>query len=335
VTGAVALLAGLAPVLLFLVALRVLDSYKLVGAPRVAAAIAAGAATALVSWVPNAIALEWLGLEPVMVRRYLAPAIEEAFKASLLVVAIRADRVGFLVDAALYGFAIGAGFALAENAYYAWAVGTTNLPMWVARGFGTAVLHGATTALVGILSKHLTDRHRSRALRWFLPGLALAVFVHSLYNHVLVNPLLATSLLLLVLPLLVFAVFERSERATRDWLGTGFDGDVERLEQILNGEIDGTPIGDYLETLRSRFDGPVLADMLCLLRIHLELSLRAKGRLIARAAGLDLPPGPDVQANFAELRYLERAIGPTGMLALHPMLQTSSRDLWQRAVLSR
>jgi hypothetical protein len=131
------------------------------------------------------------------------------------------------------------------------------------------------------------------------------------------------------MPVLLVVVFERSECATRDWLGTGLDGDAERLEQILDGEVERTPVGAYLETLKHRFHGTVLADMLCLLRIHLELSLRAKGVLIARAAGIDLPPDPELQASFAELRYLEKSIGPTGRLALQPMLRTSSRDLWQ------
>ena len=54
--------------------------------------------------------------------------------------------------------------------------------------------------------------------------------------------------------------------------------------------------------------------------------MRAKGQMIARAAGYDLPLGEDVKANFAELRYLERAIGPTGRLALQPFLQTSGRE---------
>jgi len=36
-----------------------------------------------------------------------------------------------------------------------------------------------------------------------------------------------------------------------------------------------------------------------------------------------------VKANLEELRYLERSIGPTGMLALKPLQITSNRDLWQ------
>ena len=88
-------------------------------------------------------------------------------------------------------------------------------------------------------------------------------------------------------------------------------------------------MGRYLLSLRSRFEGPVVADMMCLLRVHLELSIRAKGILMAREAGLPIEVGEDVRANLKELRYLERSIGPTGRLALQPMLQTSSRHLWQ------
>ena len=68
--------------------------------------------------------------------------------------------------------------------------------------------------------------------------------------------------------------------------------------------------------------------MLCLIRVNLELSLRGKGILIAREAGLDLPVGDDVRANLDELRYLEKAIGKTGLLAIEPLLKRSSRDLW-------
>jgi hypothetical protein len=75
--------------------------------------------------------------------------------------------------------------------------------------------------------------------------------------------------------------------------------------------------------------------MLCLIRINLELSLRGKGILIAREAGLDLPVGDDVGANLEELKYLERAIGPTGMLAVRPLLRNSSRDLWHLYMLGK
>ncbi len=75
--------------------------------------------------------------------------------------------------------------------------------------------------------------------------------------------------------------------------------------------------------------------MLCLIRINLELSLRGKGILIAREAGLELPVGEDVRANLDELRYLEKSIGATGLLVIEPLLKRTSRDLWHFYVLGQ
>jgi RsiW-degrading membrane proteinase PrsW (M82 family) len=324
---------GVLPALLFLAGLRLLDSFKLVRGRDVVSSIVAGAACAGLAYFPNVWLLDHAHIDPSLLRRYIAPVIEETLKGTVVLWMVRREKVGFMVDAGIHGFAVGTGFAVVENVYYAAALGRFDPGVWIVRGLGTAVLHGSTTAVVGILAMDLTERLGSRDLRHFVPGLLLAIAVHSLYNHLLLNPLLTTAMLLVGMPLFVVAVFERSERATRDWLGTGLDGDVERLEQILEGEVEHTPVGEYLESLRHRFAGAVLADMLCLLRTHLELSLRAKGMLIARAAGVDLPPDPGVRASLDELRYLERAIGPTGRLAIQPLLRTSSRDLWQVHVL--
>jgi RsiW-degrading membrane proteinase PrsW (M82 family) len=330
-----ALLLGVLPVLVFLAGMLFLDSYKLVTRGDLLRSVLAGAAAALLAYVANVALLEFLHVDPQTLRRYLAPVIEESFKAALVVYLVRAEKVGFMVDAGIHGFAIGTGFAVIENVYYAWTLGSGSLPLWIARGLGTAVLHGSTTAIVAILSKELTERRSSKRLSLFAPGLALAMGVHSLYNHLLVNPLVATAAMLVGMPLLVFAVYERSEHATREWLGTGLDSDMERLELLVSGEVRESPIGAYLESLRHRFSGPVLADMLCLLRIHLELSMRAKGILIARAAGVEVPPDESLRANLRELDYLEKTIGPTGRLAMHPLLRTSSRDLWQVTMLRR
>lgn len=323
------LAVGLIPVVLFLLALQLMDSFKLVHGRDVLISILAGGTVALIAYPINQWAEIGLHLEPALVRRYIAPLVEESLKAMFVIHLIRRERIGFMVDAGIHGFAVGTGFALLENVYYAWKLSTFSLAVWVVRGLGTAVLHGSTTAVVAILARDLTERHGSTRLHWFLPGLALAIGAHSLYNHLLLNPLLATVMLLFAMPLLVIVVFSLSERATRDWLGRGLDGDVERLEQLLNGEVLGSPVGEYMESIRHRFSGTVLADMLCLLRIHLELSIRAKGLLIARSVGVDLPPDPEVRSRLVEMDFLRRSIGPTGWLALNPLLRTSPRELWQ------
>jgi RsiW-degrading membrane proteinase PrsW (M82 family) len=331
VTALFGLGAGVLPVLLYLTALLLLDSYKQTARRAVLRSIGWGLIAAGIAYVVNAGLLR-AGLDPVLLRRYAAPVVEESLKAALLVVLIRRGRIGFLVDAAIHGFAAGAGFALVENAYYAGA-GATGAGVWIARGLGTAVMHGSATAIAGILAKSLTER-RGVSLRWFLPGLAAAIVLHSLWNHVVLNPLVSAGLLVATMPLVVAFVFERSERATEAWLGEGLDGEVELLELIASGEFRHTHAGEYLESLRLRFPGPVVADMLCWLQIHLELGLRAKGVLLARAAGIDLPVDPAVRDAFVEMKFLERSIGPTGKLAMLPLWRGSGRDLWQLQLLA-
>jgi len=328
------LIVGFLPVLLFLAALIFMDSYKLVSRAMVLRAIGVGCGVALVCFGINRFALEVLQLEPKTVRWYLAPLLEELLKAAYIVYLIRAEKVGFLVDAGIQGFAVGTGFALVENLYYAGALGDRGFVLWLVRGLGTAVMHGSTTAIVAILSRELTER-KGKSWSCFLPGLGLAVLIHAGFNHLFLSPLASSFLLLVAMPPLLALVFERSEKTTRDWLGTSLDSQVERLELISSGSITETHVGQYLESLKARFEGPVVADMLCLLQLYAELSVRAKGILIAREAGIELPADPEVSASFEEIRYLRKSIGPTGLMAIRPLIGDSDRDLWQLHMLRK
>lgn len=341
------LLAGSVPVVLFLAGLNVMDSYKLVRGRALARALVAGCVAAGLAVLANRLALEALlravpapggpgeshALAPLLLRRYLAPPLEEALKLAFVVHLVRSHRTGFMVDAGIQGFAVGTGFALVENVYYAVALGGFDPLTWLVRGLGTAVMHGSTTAMAAVIAKDLAERRGHAGAGVFLPGFLLAVAVHSGFNHLTLQPLAATAVLLLVMPLLLMLVFEHSEKATRAWLGGGFDSEVELLELVLGEGISDSRVGRYLESLKASFPGPVVGDMLCLLRIHLELSLRAKGLLLARSAGIRIPLDERTRANFRELRYLEGSVGPTGRLAMQPVLRRSSRDLWQLYVL--
>lgn len=324
--------AGLLPVLAFLGGLVLIDSYKLVRARGIARALAAGGVAAAVCYVVNGALLDATGIALTPFARYLAPLVEEAAKAAYVLYLLRSNAAGFLVDAAIYGFAVGAGFALVENVYYLTALTDATPLTWIARGFGTAVMHGGTAALFGILAKAFHDRTR-RA--WsFLPALAVAYAVHALFNHFLLPPLVSTAVLVAVVPLLLLVVFQRSEAATRAWLGEGFDADEGLLRLLRTPGLVETRVGQYLHALREKFSGEVVTDMICLLRLRAELSIRAKGILLMRAEGFEPPPDPTLQARFAEIAYLEDHIGPTGLLALDPLLPRGDREVWQDTLLT-
>jgi hypothetical protein len=170
---------------------------------------------------------------------------------------------------------------------------------------------------------------------FYLPGLAVAVFLHSIFNHFLVAPVLQTVGTLFVLPPLIQLVFHRSSKALHDWLELDFDADTDLIDMIESGEFTQSKIGLFLDDLREKFEGPIVVDMLCYLRIYTELAIRAKAALIARENGFELPVGERTREKFEELHYLEKSIGKTGCLAMKPFLQIERKDLWQMHVLDR
>ena len=326
-------LLALVPVLLFLATLYFLDSFKLVPARSIGAALSAGLATALAAWWLQQTALPLDLLGSAVVARYVAPVIEEILKACPIVLLIVSRRLGFLADAVVLGFAVGAGFALAENVVYLRHVTDPSAALWIVRGLGTSSLHGAASAIFTLVSKTLVDRNPERLAVMFLPGLALAILIHSAFNHLLLPAALQTAAMLIVLPLLVVWVFERSERATREWVGPGLDLDVELLQLVTSEDFEATRFGQFLHALRFRFPGVVVADMYCLLRVELELSIQAKALVMARGAGLSLLKDDDLEAILAEREDLQRSIGTAGMRALEPLRVTTPRDLWHRHIL--
>jgi hypothetical protein len=205
---------------------------------------------------------------------------------------------------------------------------------WVVRGFGTAIMHGGATAIFAVISHTMLGQYPTRGRLALLPGLLIATITHSVFNHFFFSPIINTILVLGFLPLLFAAIFDRSDKALSDWLGAGFDTDTELLALINSGEFSASKAGSYLQSLKEKFDGPVVADLLCYLRLHTELSIRAKGLLMMRESGFMNKAGEETRAKLEEMKYLEKSIGATGKLAIKPFLRMSRKDLWQLYVLS-
>src|ERR1041385_8972954 len=134
------LAAGFLPVLLFLAGLLLMDSYKLVPMRTLAASLAAGVGAAGLALLTNdalvnASVVSWDTLV-----HFVAPTVEETFKALFVIWLISGERVGFTVDAAICGFAIGTGFGLIENVHHARVYGDMGLGMWLGRGLGPAIM---------------------------------------------------------------------------------------------------------------------------------------------------------------------------------------------------
>jgi protease PrsW len=321
-------LLSLLPVLLFLVSLYLLDSFKLVRGKLIIACLAWGILAAGISYYVNTFLIDAFNPSQTSFTRYFAPVTEEILKISMIILVISRKKAGFVVDAAIYGFASGTGFALAENLFYLFSLESeTTLMVWMLRGFGTAVMHGGCTSIAAMII--MGSLMRDRSLGFSLPlALLSGIILHSTFNHFLVHPILQTAFIFLLLPLAYAMVFRSGNQLLQNWLEIGFSNEVEMLGMIRKGKFSSTKAGEYLISLKKYFNPSMIVDLYCYLSLYLELSIKAKRNLMLRESGLPVVTEEGLQEKLAEWLQLRKQIGKTGEMALQPLLRMSQRDIW-------
>ncbi|MFC2101699.1 PrsW family intramembrane metalloprotease [Bacteroidota bacterium] len=324
----------LIPVFLFLVLLLFFDSFRLINRWVLIVCLLWGAVSASFSLVGNTLAASTLHLSFDTLSRYVAPLTEEILKMLILLFLISRHRIGFAIDAAIYGFAVGTGFAFSENLVYLLQLDPeqSNLWVWIARGAGTAVMHGGATAIAGvILVNRLTDSRK--LLKPFLLAVLVAYLIHALYNAFLISPLLSALVVIILVPLLMVIVFRLGERNLNKWLDVGLDEEVKLLLMINQGKFSKTRAGIYLMSVKDHFPKEIVVDIYCFMALYLELSVKAKGLLLLKENELPLPMDPDILDKLYELDQLRKRIGKAGLLALRPILRMNRSDIWALSVL--
>jgi RsiW-degrading membrane proteinase PrsW (M82 family) len=321
-------LIALTPVIVFLLVLVRLDTHRLIGHQLLARVFVSGTALAVLAYFVNGLLLDLLQLSFTQYSRLVAPLVEETMKALVLVWLFRRERIGFQIDAAIFGFTVGAGFSFAENLFYLYHAGEAHHVIWMVRGFGTAIMHGGCTALFGVLAQMLIERRANMPAWWYLPPLLAATLFHALFNHFPVSPVLASVATLLLIPTLLFLLFEKNEVTIHNFLEQDFDRHQNLLLQLRGGPASGCSTGRFLRDLERYFKAPVRDHMRAYIHLHTELILSAEGILLAREHGLDIVVEDATHKKIEELHSLERTIGKAGMHALSPHLQLSRHEFW-------
>ena len=324
---------GLLPAVAFLAALLYMDSFKLVKLRLVVSIVFAGASTTVVAYYVNGFLIGALQMAFTDYSHFAAPFVEETLKGLIVVYLIIRNRIGFLVDGAIFGFAVGTGFAVVENIYYLYLLPDAGMAVWVIRGFGTALMHGGVTAIFAMLAHVLAERQTKARPTPYVLALLVAAVLHSVFNQFLISPVLSTMIILTGLPVILMLVFSKSVSLMHDWLEVDFDANEQMLRTITAGEFTQSRSGRFLLELRERFEPLTAADMLCYIRLHVELAIRAKSMLMAREYDMEVPVNDDIRDKFDEIHALERNIGKSGMLAMRPYLNLSRKELWQLFIL--
>ncbi len=329
-------LVALAPAPILLLLFARLDVFKLISLTTVAGLMAIGAALAGAAFWLNGGALHGLPIGFTEYSRFVAPPLEEALKCFPIMCLFALNRIGFKLDAAIVGFAVGAGFAVAENLWFLSQFADLDLGVWTVRGFGTAIMHGGASALFAAISHEFTERQaQGRAHHYsfnpllYLPGFIVAVAVHSAFNQFPTEPLMAMLGAMLLIPLTIFVVFYMGERSSHDWLER--DGDTHRavLEALRTGTFADTPQGIALHTIAERLHNRRVEDAYEYARLHTELVLRAEELLLAQKAGEPDAPDAGDRAKFERLHALEKRLGKAALSAIRRQLHFSRNDLWE------
>jgi protease PrsW len=320
---------GFFPVIIFLGCLFLLDSFKLVKVGLLLVCLGWGLLSAGISYILNTNLATLLNLDFYTLSRYVAPVVEEMIKFSMVFFLIARRQIGFMVDAAIYGFAIGTGFALAENLWYYWQLGTDfNTILAIVRGFGTAIMHGGTIAICAIILIEGVQRS-SKMLITVTTGLLAAIMIHTLFNQFMVNPFIQTMLIIILLPLVFYFVFMISTSQLQKWLEVEFSNEVDMLSMIRKGRLKDSKAGNYLSSLKEHFEPVVLVDMYCYFSLYLELSIKAKRNILLKESGIPVIIEPDIKCKLTEIKTLRKQIGKAGEMALMPLVRMQHRELWK------
>ena len=153
----------------------------------------------------NGVVQRWLGMQTFEFTIIATPITEEILKATpILVFAVLvSDKKETLFTASM---ATGVGFAVLENAYYLLNDTSFNMFDAVIRAFGTGLMHGMCTLLVGVGISFVKKRSKIFVVFTFAL-LSTAITYHGIYNMLVQSPYEVVGFLLPIVTYLPFLLW--------------------------------------------------------------------------------------------------------------------------------
>lgn len=264
---------------------------------------------------------------------WISPIVEELLKGTILLILVARRKIVFLAEAFIYGGAIGAGFALAENIIYITVFPTMSPIVALIRGLGTAMLHMGCTATAAsvllLLSYMLKDRFTWTLIPLsFVPGYLL----HVAYNYMLLDPMIQLAIVVAGCLLYFLTLTSMHEKMMIKWFDISMTDHVQLLASIREGSLADNKTGQYLQSIKNRVDALVFFDMIVYMELYLELVLLAKSRIMLKEINLAEPLSAqqrqDISSKLQEMNELNKRIPLIGKLLLKPVIHQSKEDEW-------
>lgn len=327
------LILAIAIPLIFLYAIREFDFYQSGRFHLILICLVWGGAASILSAVTLSTLLRYgLTTESMAVHTY-APIYEEVFKSLILLYLVWRTRFTYSVDGALYGFAVGIGFAIFENLEYINYYPSEAIQIALQRIFTTNLVHALSTAAVGITLG--ASRLEASNRRKFVPalGLLLAMGQHWAYNNIIGRnwPQIITYLPGVPGLYLVIFFMQRGKDQAREWIraNLGMADRVTRGEVAVIDRLAGP--GEVLLPVKERFGDATAGQMEKLLYLQARLGIKRKAldslpETSINRAGLEV----EVDEMRADMQKIERKIGAYVMLFVRGLFTDEMISVWDR-----
>ena len=331
---------ALIPVILLLGVFVWLDAFALMSFREILVLLFLGALGALAAWPVSGRLLDTLPIGFSLYSRFIAPWIEEAIKAVIMIGLFRLNRIGYKLDAVISGFAIGAGFSVVENIFYLTIFPQYGTGTWLVRGFGTAIMHGTTLAVLAAIAHEFAERETRESaadfdfsLLWFVPGYGVAVALHTAFNQFPDRPMVAMMAAVLVAPVALIAILNFGTAEAQRWLAAECMEHRSQVKVLSSGRWPVGPAGQRIAGLAERFDAETVKRIRRYWELQAWLVAEAEETLMEEAEGDAEFDAGQIRAAFAELDGLKQALGRSTYAALQALLPFSRNDYWEVAEL--
>lgn len=320
-----AILASLLPIALYILALRMFDSFSLVKWKVLILCLAAGIVSGLVALLITGSFGSVLNAGGIS----LVPILEEILKCALPLWLVCRKKIRFMAETLIYGASAGGGFALFENIFYLMN-NDLSLATSIFRGFDCTFLHIGCTAMVVTMALIIIETKKTISIPL---SLLPSIILHLAHNYAVdcfvaegrlhfAVMMLATLAVFITIFMLLFNI---GEKRIYGWMDHSISIDVQTLSSIKSGNFAATKAGEYLLDVKDSFKPEVFFDMIMYVELYLDLKIEKQSLMLLRQAGFSSEEieGKNQlhQSKLAELEALRTQIGKTGFNVLQPLVR--------------
>ncbi len=275
------------------------------------------------------------GVSYTLLTSAVAPVGEELLKALVLIYLIRSPRFRYIVDGAVYGIAVGLGFALSENLFiYLPQAGDAVLGVALSRALSTSLMHATASGLVGISLGRLRRTDNARRKMFPLIGIGLAILLHATYNNLAAHlegvPLLFVAMGVGVGGGLVIAweiVQGLTDEKRRFTETLSHDVDVSEGEREAVQRLGDVGIEHVFRELRDYFGDENIALIRRLLSIQANIGILRNNLQGPASERLRRAWEEEIEAYQEEMEEVRRQLGRSVLLFVQRVFPTNDEAL--------